>query len=96
MLLRSVNSSLLKSGFLNVAPPVVTSLAILCHLHASILGREVTDLTGRCRENKWPSCASLPLESELEEIRWLEALLHVPSLIQQDCDQGAGLPNSGT
>lgn len=89
---------LLKSGFLNVAPPVVTSLAILCHLHASILGREVTDLTGRCGENKWSSCAFLPLKSELDGrcAGWKLCLLHMPSLIQQYCDQGAGLPNSGT
>ena len=83
MLLRSVNSSLLKSGFLNVAPPVVTSLAILCHLHASILGREVTDLTGKCGENKRSSCAFLPLKSKLEA-GWKHCLLlHMPSLIQQ-------------
>lgn len=94
MLLGSLNSSLLKSGSVNVARPVVTSLAILCHLDASILGREVTDLTGKCGENKWSSCAFLPLMSELDG--WKFCLLHMPSLIQQYCDQGAGLPNSGT
>lgn len=87
MLLRSVNSSLLKSGFLNVAPPVVTSLAILCHLHASILGREVIDLTGRCGENKWYSCVFLPLKSDLDGscVGWKLCLLPTPSLIQQYC-----------
>lgn len=65
MLVGSAYSSFLKSPSVNGALPVVTSLAFLCHLDASILGREATDLIGKSGKNKWSSCALLPHMSEL-------------------------------
>jgi len=47
------------------SPSVVTSPPFLCHLEDSILGREATDLVGKCGENKQSSCALLPRISEL-------------------------------